>query len=337
VTTAMKTTLITQLQAFRLTTRCGTVSAAAQQLNVSQPAVSRALHRLEQSLGLTLFDRRQGRLVPTPEALILLDHVEHGFHAFDKIRDVITDIRRAHVGRLHIAATHSLCSQFLPQVICSFRQRHPRVAITVEMQSSCKIEDWAFSQAIDFGLSEMPLRRQDLDAELFCRAPMYLIVPEDHHLATRNTAGPEDLIGQPLVTFMRNEQSCSRLDDLLQAEGISKTMLVETQNYAMICEFVSQGAGIGFSDPFTACAYRDRGLVMVPFLPKLDFSIALLHPVHRVLSRAASCFLAELRTHKTRFLEQLPHAETSITRATAIAPSRRPARAPAMAVPLSSA
>lgn len=305
----MKPNFVGQLEAFRATVTCGTVSGAAELLGISQPAVSRAILRLEANLGVTLFDRRKGRLASTREALILFDHVERSFASFDKVREIAAEIRGARTGRLHIAAMPAVCAGFLPNVICSFKRDHPDVAITVQVQHSTKVEDWIFSQFIDFGVAEFPLQREGLQSETFCRVPMYLVTRLDHRLAARDVVGPRDLVEEPLITLMPGQVGRRNVDDAFLRQGFSKSPALESQNYPLICELVLGGLGVAIVDPFTAVAYRGRGLAMIPFSPVVEFHIGLLQPEHRPLSRAASSFLAVLRKHRMQFLAQLPRPE----------------------------
>ena len=96
---------IRQLEAFRATIVARSTIGAAQLLNASQPAVSRLLSQLESSLQLTLFDRSSGRLVPTPEAMLLYAEVERTFLSVDRIREMARDIRTADAGSPSAAST----------------------------------------------------------------------------------------------------------------------------------------------------------------------------------------------------------------------------------------
>lgn len=302
----MKTAFVSQLEAFRATIKCGTVSGAAGLLELSQPAISRSLARLEASLQITLFDRRKGRLIATPEALILLDHVERSFASFDKVRDCALEIRKARTGRLHIAAMPAVCARFLPGVIQSFKAHHPDVSITVEVQHQTKIEDWIFSQYIDLGIAELPLRREGLVSETFCKVPMFVIMRPENPLAESPYLQTEDLIEEPLISLMPGQTGRRVLDAAFQRAGLSdKCIEIETQNYSLICELVGDGLGVGIVDPFTASAYAVRGLKMVPLRPVIEFHLGLLQPEHRLMSRVASSFLTVLRAHRARFLQGL--------------------------------
>ena len=181
---------IRQLEAFRAIMIARSTLGAAELLRMSQPAVSRLLKQLESSLRLTLFDRTSGRLVPTPEALLLYEEVERTFVSVDKIREIARDIRSANVGTLNIASLPLLALGFIPNAIRQFNETHPHTRISLNVQMSSKIEEWAAAQQIDFGLAEFPFEarsfeRQGIGVEEFCRVPHLLAVPRGHRLASR--------------------------------------------------------------------------------------------------------------------------------------------------------
>ena len=89
-----------QLEAFRAVMRAGSVTQAAEMLNVSQPAVSRLIACLEQDVGFPLFRRRRGRLQPTPEADFLLGEVERAIANLDHVAQIADDIRKRRTGHL---------------------------------------------------------------------------------------------------------------------------------------------------------------------------------------------------------------------------------------------
>src|SRR3546814_16131810 len=80
-------------------------SRAARILGVSQPAVSTLLKRLEERLGIALFARERNRLEPTPEAVLLMEHVSHALEPISKVRTALDDIKHADAGMLTVAAT----------------------------------------------------------------------------------------------------------------------------------------------------------------------------------------------------------------------------------------
>ncbi|MEN3382109.1 MAG: hypothetical protein V7608_2153 [Hyphomicrobiales bacterium] len=305
---------IRQLEAFRAIMVARSTIGAAELLNMSQPAVSRLLSQLESSLRLTLFDRSSGRLVPTHEAKLLYGEVERTFVSVDRIRDMARDIRSADAGTLNIASFPLLALGFLPNVIRRFNAIHPRTRISLSVQMSPKIEEWAAAQQIDLGFSELPyeaktFERPGFEAEEFCRVPYLLIVPRGHRLEGRGTVRPADVAGERFVSLTTNTVGRLLIDQLFEREGVARELVVECQVMAVVADLVAQGVGIGFADPFTAIDFADRNIVALRFEPTVEMRIGLLHPTHRPLSRIASEFATLLRSCKRDILAPFARSE----------------------------
>jgi len=297
---------VRQLEAFRATMLAGTVSGAAVLLGVSQPAVSRLIGRLEKELNLTLFDRSTGRLAPTAEAQILYDQVERTFVSVDKIREVAAAIGTAQAGHLHVSALPAIGLGFLPAVIQDFHRTHPQVTVTAEINISVRVEESVAAQHVDLGIGAYPFRRTGLETEVFCNAPEYLAVPVGHPLASRPQVKPSDLQDMPFISLTRGQIDRHNLDRVFERAGVARRIVVETQMNAVLCDLVARGIGVGLVDPFTAADFVGRGIVAVPFRPRVDFRVGILYPTHRPLSRVARAFLAILRKRRNDLLRTAP-------------------------------
>jgi DNA-binding transcriptional LysR family regulator len=297
---------IRQLEAFRATMLAGTVSGAAALLGVSQPAVSRLIGRLERELNLTLFDRVHGRLAPTPEAQILHDQVERTFVSVEQIREAAAAISTAQAGHLHVAAIPAVGLGFLPAAIAEFSRKHPKVTITAEINLSVRVEDSVAAQHVDLGIGVFPFRRTGLESEIFSRAPHSVVVPEGHALAARTYVKPADLEDAPFISLTRDSVGRHIIDRVFQRAGVARRLVAETQANALICELVRRGLGVALVDPFTAADYAGRGVVAVPFRPRIEFHVGILYPKHRPLSRVARVFLAILRRRRNELLQDRP-------------------------------
>jgi DNA-binding transcriptional LysR family regulator len=299
---------IRQLEAFRAIMAARSTIGAAQLLNMSQPAVSRLLSQLEHSLKLALFDRSSGRLVPTPEAVLLFGEVERTFISVDKIREMARDIRAADAGSLVIASLPLLALGFLPGVIRQFNEIHPRTRISLHVQMSPKVEEWAAAQQIDIGFAEFPYQaktfdRPGIETEEFCRVPYLLAVPRGHRLARHKIVRPADLAGERFISLTSNTVGRLLIDQLFEREGVGRELVLDSQIMAVVATFISQGLGVGFIDPFTAADFSERGIVPLRFEPTVDMRIGMLNPTHRPLSRIAREFSALLRTRKRAVLK----------------------------------
>src|SRR5690606_33617333 len=124
------------IQIFRAVMRAGTTSKAAVLLNISQPAVSQAIRRLESHAGLRLFDRVRNRLVPTQEADALLIEVDRCFAGFEQIEHRIRSLRSFGVGRMAVGALPALGARFLPRAVAAFNAPSRPLLVSLEFLRS---------------------------------------------------------------------------------------------------------------------------------------------------------------------------------------------------------
>jgi DNA-binding transcriptional LysR family regulator len=242
--------------------------------------------------------------------------VERTFLSVDRIREMARDIRTADAGTLNIASFPLLALGFLPNAIRRFNAVHPRTRVSLNVQMSPKIEEWAAQQQIDFGFAELPFQERTHEpgfkAEEFSRVSYVLAVPRGHRLEDRDVVRPADLAGERFVSLTPNTVGRLLVDQLFDREGVAREMVVDCHVMAVVANLVSQGLGVGLIDPFTAADFSDRNLVFLRFEPAVEMRIGMLHPTHRPLSRIASEFAALLRTCRREVLAGFPGAAPSL-------------------------
>ena len=141
-----------QVEAFKAVIENGTVSRAAEMLNISQPAVSKLIAHLEEDTGLKLFDRVKGRLAPTARGMRLYEEIDRIFAGIRQVENAVDTIRREQEGQLMIGVMPALSGPFIQQATMSFLQGRPGVFCSVQSRSSQWIVDWLVTRKLDVGL-----------------------------------------------------------------------------------------------------------------------------------------------------------------------------------------
>lgn len=282
----------------------GTVTAAAKILGRSQPAVSRMLVKLEEDLGVVLFERRRGLIVPTPEARLLLDDVERVCASVDSAKMCSSRLARGESGAIKVAVIPALGVRFMPMAIGRFLREERRTNIDLDIQLSDQVEELAAAQHIEFGLAEMPFKRSGFSVETFCSAPYLCAIPERHPLAGRERISLRDLKGQPLIYW--RTPSRQLFDSAFQSGGISIGPVVQTTYSISVYELVRAEVGIGFVDPFTAALHRDEGVKVIPFDPEIPFNVAILRPKTKTPNPICLKMIEFIYDERDRLLSKLP-------------------------------
>ena len=285
-----------QLEAFQAVVDAGTVTAAAERLYITQPAVTRLIRDLEHSLGFDLFERRAGRLLPTVEAQILHEEVQRSFMGLDRIVQVARDIQTLNSGSLRIAALPALALGFLPRVIGKFNAIHPNLSISLQIRSSVRVMEWLASQQIDVGFAAVQQVHAAVEQELLLEAPFVAVLPTGHPLEKKSVLRPVDFADENFISTGYELDARSRIDAVFSDAGIKRRLSIDTQLSLAICNMVAEGMGVSLVDPVTAAEFQGRGVVARKFRPQLPFRYNLLFPAHRSRSNITQAFVAMVKT-----------------------------------------
>ena len=295
------------LGAFRAVMLSGTVSAAAEILGRSQPAVSRLLDKLEEELGVSLFERRRGLITPTRAAQFLLDEIERAYVSLDNLKSFANRIAEGESSRIAIAVMPALGITFVPHLLAKFREDWAHTRLILNVRLSTKIEEWAATQQIDFGLAEIPLKRTGFRSETFSDTPYVAAVPRDHALADRSCLGPADLLQGPFISWTSFVAAGQLIAQAFRTSGVVLDAACEVTFSASAYEMVKHGIGVALIDPYTALKQYDDRVRLIPFAPTIPFNVALLRPEARQPNRAVDALIDLLKTERDRLMVELPY------------------------------
>ena len=283
-----------QIEVFRAIMRNGSLTAAAAALNVSQPALSQILLHTEDILGFKLFQRRAGRLVPTPEAEALYPEAERLHNDLDGFRRFAADLRHGKAGLARLAASAPPSLSFVPQALHAFRTQHPGVRLMSSVVPAEVIARMLDRGEADLGIAMTDLPQPGSMGEVIAHSEVVCIVPAGHRLAAQKALGAADLAAEQLVSYRRESLPGMRLDQAFARAGQRFVPRVEIDVSIMALAFVQQGFGVALVDallPWT----NFSGIVMRPFRPRVALPVSILVPTRRPLSATQAALSRNLR------------------------------------------
>ena len=286
---------IRQLEAFRAVMLWHTVTRAAESLHVSQPAVTRLIGDLEDSVGFALFSRVRGRLHPTPEAQALYEEVERSLLGLEHIARTADEIRSLQRGMLRIAAAPALALSFMPRAIAVFLKLHTDIRVSLANYPSRTVVDMVMEERCDVGFVTMSINHLSTHGQCLLSTRMVCALPEGHRLAGRDLILPSDLAGEHFVSYPHAIESRLQIDTLFASYGVERKLQVETQVSAGICAMVAAGLGVSLVEPITAMEYGERGVRFLPFEPVMPTDYSVLTPAHRPSSMLVTAFIEHVR------------------------------------------
>jgi DNA-binding transcriptional LysR family regulator len=279
-----------QVEAFRTVMLTGSMTIAAQKLFTSQPNISRLMSQLEKDTGLRLFERKAGKILPTPEAEALFREVERSFISLQTLDEAAASIRRIGVGELRIGSVSSIAIGLLPQVIKTFRDRYPDVPVSVQISDSPTVSKWTATGYVDFGLVAYIVDTPGIEASIFHREKGMCVVPETHPLAVKKRIRKSDLHGQPFISLPKGDATRTVIDAAFQPD--SRNHILEATFAPAICTMVAAGLGVSIVNPLVVRYLHIQSLKAIPFEPAIAFESYLLRPQNRVEHSLSTAFYA---------------------------------------------
>jgi DNA-binding transcriptional LysR family regulator len=217
---------------------------AAEALNLSQPALSRRIQRLEAAVGAALLERTTRRVALTNVGREFLPLVRRMLDEFDTSLFAIRDVGRERRGLISLACVPTAAFYFLPSVIARFNEQYPNIRFRIlDLSANEGLESVARGE-VEFGINLLGASDPELTFEPLIEDPFVLACRRDHPLAQRRSLSWSDLEGQPLVAVSRTSGNRILLDAALVRTGVSLSWSYEVTHLSTSLGLVEAGLGI---------------------------------------------------------------------------------------------
>jgi len=236
-------------------------------LNVTQPAVSQLMTEMEAAVGFALFDRRGGRLEPTPNAALVFDEIERCFTGLDHVSAFCARLKTSSAHAIVLGAAPSMALTLLPIAIGRYVAEVAKDFFTLFPRHSNESIRLVGSRKVDIGFGSTLASLPGIHCESISTHQAICILPPDHPLAAKPHISAHDLNGQPFITMSRTEGVHAVVDDIFRHENIEVANVAECTMTTAACALVENGVGITLADPVGASFFLDRRVVLKRFVP----------------------------------------------------------------------
>lgn len=285
-----------QLQGFVAVAERGSFRAAADHINLSAPALSRRIDKLETILGARLFNRTTREVELTPLGRVFLERARTALDDLEAAMLGISDIASHRGGRVTVACVPSAALYFLPTVVRSFSGRYPGIRVRLLDEAMNQVLQSVLSGESDFGIGFMNTLVPEIAFEAVHDDPFVLAMPRAHPLARRRSVNWADVEKESLITVARSSGNRQLLDNSLSKAGLNPSFAFEVSHIATLLGMVQAGLGLA-AVPRMALAATHASLVGLPLRqPETMRSVGLLTRHGVRLRPAAEMFHQHLRT-----------------------------------------
>lgn len=274
--------------------RCQTTVGAAEDLGISQPAVSNGISALEKQLGFSLFERRGRKLAPTEDARLFLAEVEPLFSILQNIEVEARDLRAAQSGRLRLCTTPPLGHGALPSILSRFLERRPKATVRYSVRRLETVLNNVKIGAVDMGFVLGLKTHLDLDIIPLGEQSMVCVLPSGHFLAERQVISPQDLHNHRLIAL--ESQIGATVRSAFDAAGVPFFANVEVRYCHTACILAAQGIGAAVVDPYSAHFASHLNIVIRPFVPDTKILASVAIRKEAIMPRMAVDFIDQVKT-----------------------------------------
>lgn len=272
---------LSHLATFRLVVSCGSFSAAADALGLSQPAVSLQIRHLEQFLRTRLVERTGRGISPTAAGVALLEHSEQIGIAVDNAVRAVSEASQEVSGVVRIGTGATACIHLLPPLLQTLRTQWPALQVSVTTGNTVDITRAVEANLLDVGLVTLPVHRSLLSVS-HCRDEEFVFIGQ----TLLNLTTAESLQQHPFIAFETGSGTRTLIDSWFAERGITLVPVMESGSVEAIKRMVRAGLGISIVPRMAVEQEEDReGLSFSSLTPVLHRQLALVMRPDKVLNR----------------------------------------------------
>ncbi|WP_437881986.1 LysR family transcriptional regulator [Pseudomonas sp. LRF_L74] len=234
------------LKVFLAVAQAGSISAGAERLHISQPAVTREIRELENNLGLALFDRRPRGVTPTESGLRLVQFAERIFALEQAAERELRSLANLDQGELLIGASATLGSYWLPALLDDFRVRYPNILVSLQVSNTRDVLQQLDDARIGLGFVEGAFPTEDYAHHYLATDRLLPVVGSGHPLAQRQNLKASDLLAHDL--YLREPGSGTRasVEHAYQAHGLGVQPRMAVGSTEALKRLIAGGNGIAW-------------------------------------------------------------------------------------------
>lgn len=252
---------------FYTVANAGNISKAAKELYISQPAISKSIQKLEESLNCKLFSRSSRGVVLTDEGNLLYGHVKEAFETLGTGEEKLKRSIELGVGHLKIGVSSTLCKYMLLPYLKEFIKRNPHISISINCQSTNETLKLLDENKIDIGLIGKPQNAKNINFYYLENIEDIFVATKDYlrNLSARGIKKSEILQNSTLMLLDKNNMTRQYIDDYLQENQITVAESIDISNMDLLIDFAKIGVGVAcVIKSFVSKDLEEGNLVEIP-------------------------------------------------------------------------
>ena len=285
-----------QLRYFLRVAELQNFTRAAEELGISQPALSRSIQRLEDELGQPVFERQARSLALTDAGTLLVSRAQHVLSVLADTKAEICDDGES--GRIRIGGIPTVAPYFLPDLLRGFSRDFPKASVIVQEEVTDKLLKSCSQGELDVAVVALPIPAKYLEVEELFEEELLLVLPRDHPLNGKPQVRLRDVESFPFVMLDETHCLSENISSFCRSRSYHPVALEHTHQLAMVQELVSLNHGVSFIPQMArALDTTDRRVYRSLAGKKPTRVLAAIRNPYRFQSKLLQAFRDRLREH----------------------------------------
>ncbi len=299
---------LNQLKIFYMAAKRGNLSKAAEDLFITQPAVTKGIQRLQEHYDIRLMDHFGKKMVLTNAGEALYKIAEKIFELEKHAEENIREFKQRKKGRIRIQASESFGAYYLPSIMNPFSKAHPLINISVNILPTEHVVKNIIDLECDIGFISYPIEHEKVRIREILEDQLVFILPPDHPICRREQFKPKDLEGNPMIVHEKKSTPHKVFNEFIEKNEIAVTSSLELSSNRAIKLAVESGLGIALISRKVADEEIQTGRLIA--IPVPDLSIKrkfyLVHHKEKFISDTLQDFIDQVDRWANEYSRQIP-------------------------------
>lgn len=278
-----------QLQYFQMVSKFKNFTRAAEILHISQPSITTAIRKLEEELGIKLFDRNQKQVSLTTEGKVFLTRIDDVLRSLDDAVTEMKDYKQLNKGKIRLGIPPMIGAYVFPNIFLNFKQKYPNISLSIVEEGSLLTKQMVEEGSLDLGIIIFREVSHLLEAYTFSKSEILVCVSSNHSLSGKREVSFADLSEENFIMLKEGFYHRQLLLDHFQKHSFNPNVILASNQLETIKSLVANGIGISFL--LEDVIKGEGGIVGIPLNNHLYVSIGLVWKKGRYLSNAAQAFI----------------------------------------------
>ncbi len=241
-----------QLKIFYVAGKMGSLSKAAEELYVTQPAVTKGIQKLQDHYEIKLFNRFGKKMVLTDAGEALFEIAEKIFELETQAEDTIRDFLQQKSAHIRINSSETFGAYYLPSIINPISKKYPNIRFSINILPSYLVVEQVAALNNDVGFISYPIENEKVTCRAILEDHMIFVAPPDHPLANKKQLTHRDLLGHPMIVHEKGSYSHEITIDFFNKHNLEILITLELSSNKAMKKAVEDGLGIAIVSRYTA-------------------------------------------------------------------------------------